>query len=59
MRHSPSSGRWQYSHLGGANLQGLLTDGLPVLLLTNIGQEADDLISLLQVPSEDCPVRSA
>jgi hypothetical protein len=33
--------------LAGTNLQGLLLGSLEVLLLTNIGHEADDLVALI------------
>jgi hypothetical protein len=33
--------------LAGTNLQGLLLCSLEVLLLTNIGHEADDLVALI------------
>lgn len=53
------------NHLGSTNLLGLGPDGLPVLLLTNIGEEADNLIALVQEPSQNgagietaCGVRS-
>lgn len=46
------SGR-QHAHLGGTDLQGLCSNLIPGLVLANVGQEADNLISLLQEPSED------
>lgn len=43
----------QHVHLGGTNLQGLCPNLIPRLVLANVGQEADNLISLLQEPPED------
>lgn len=37
----------KHVHLCSTNLDGLSPDSLPVLLLTDIGKEADDLIALL------------
>lgn len=43
----------QHVHLGGTDLQGLCSNLIPRLVLANVGQEADNLVPLLQEPSED------
>lgn len=54
MWHSCSCfGGKQHVHLGGTDLQSLCADLIPRLVLANVGQEADNLISLLQEPAED------
>lgn len=41
--------------LAGTDLQGLLLGSLEVLLLTNIGHEADDLVALILIDAvSDC-----
>jgi hypothetical protein len=40
-------------HLRSTNLLGLGLDFVPVLLLSNIGKEADDFITLIQQPAQD------
>lgn len=41
-------------HLFGADLKGLLLDGSPVLLLSDIGKVADDRVTFLQEIVQDC-----